>query len=58
MHANVHVQNIEDLGDDEMPLTLNKTHPTADINEFFAPAPKSVTVPGDKKKRFRCKTCA
>ena len=52
----MHVQIIEDSGDDGTPLTLNKTHPTADIDEFFAPPPKSVTVPGDKK-RFRCKTC-
>ena len=58
MHADVHVQNIEDSGDDETPLTLNKTRPRADIDEFFAPAPKSATVPGDKKKRFGCKTCA
>jgi hypothetical protein len=57
MHADVHVQIIEDSDDDETPLTLNKTRPTADVDEFFAPAPKSATVPGDKKKRFRCKTC-
>jgi len=58
MHANVHVQNIEDSDNDRTPLTLNKTHPMADMNEFFVPAPKSATVPGDKKKRLRCKTCA
>ena len=37
MHANVHVQNIEDPDDDGTPLTLNKTHPTADVDEFFVP---------------------
>ena len=58
MHADVHVQNIEELDDDGAPVTLNKTRPSADIDEFFAPAPKSATVPGDKKKRLKCKTCA
>ena len=58
MHADINVQNIEDSDDDGTPLTLNKTCPTADVEEFFAPAPKSATVPGDKKKRLRCKTCA
>ena len=57
MHADVHVQNIVDSGDDETPLTLNKTRPRADIDKFFAPASKSAAVPGDKKKRLRCKTC-
>ena len=58
MHADIHVQNIKDSDDDGTLVTLNKTRPTADIDEFFAPALKSATVPGDKKKRFRCKTCA
>ena len=51
MHADVLVQNIEDSDDDGTPLTLNKTRPTADVDEFFAPADSLVdeeedVVPG------------
>ena len=57
MHADVHIQEIRDLEDDDTPLTLNKTRPTADTEEFFARVPRPARVPGDKKKRMKCKAC-
>jgi len=41
----------------KVPLTLNKTRPTADTEEFFTPVPFSAKVPGDKKKRVKCTSC-
>jgi hypothetical protein len=55
----VDIQSIGDTDDEEkVPLTLNKTRPTADTEEFFTPVPFSAKVPGDKKKRVKCTSCA
>lgn len=55
----VHVQTIDDSDDDDHKrISLNKTKPTADIERFFMQLPASAKMPGDKKSRMRCLTCA
>jgi hypothetical protein len=58
MHTNVHVQVIGDSDDDQEASTLNRTRPTADIEEFFQPLSLADKVKGDKIKRVKCVPCA
>ena len=55
MHRDVNVQPIVDSDDDDIPKTLNKSRPRADIDHFFRPAPK---IPGEKKGHLQCLSCA
>jgi len=55
MHRDVNVQPIADSDDDNIPKMLNKSHPVADIDHFFRPAPK---IPGEKKGHLQCLSCA
>jgi hypothetical protein len=57
MHKDVTIQAIDESDDndhDTQNLKLNRTRPTADIEQFFRRAPK---VPGDKKGRVTCLSC-
>jgi hypothetical protein len=55
---NIHVQNIDNADDNSVPVTLNKTKPTADIERFFKQLPASSKLPGEKKPRAKCLSCA
>lgn len=53
MHRDVHVADIFDEGDDGT-RTLNKSSPTADVQQFFEKCPP---IKGSNKARRKCSSC-
>jgi hypothetical protein len=51
MHHDVNVQSIVDSEDNNIPKRLNKSRPTADIDNFFAKIP-------DDEGHLQCLSCA
>lgn len=54
LQTDISIIEIDDV-DDPRNEWLNKTHPSADIKQFFVAVPR---VPGQAKGRMQCKLCA